>query len=486
MPRKSKPRVKWVLRHERYGDKPWAVQEEALLRKGDRRKFGYFLEQGLGKTSLTLNDFLTTDECDLLLIVAPNSYKLDWKYAPSEWGHPDLPAGAWPRDKLAKMPEGKRLYSVNYEAMRTGAYEELLKWAERPGTMLVFDESAEFKNHQSQTARCAIELAKRAQVVRLLNGTPIVQNVLDYYPQLRCLGELNGVNPYAFRARYAVMGGFMGKQIVGMKNGEELAKILDRCSFRALKTDWRDLPPKVYSTVRVEMTKRQTEHYMRMLAEFYTSVNGLNVTADMVLTQMDKLRQIASCLAMQDGQHEWLEEPKRNPKVQATLDIVTRGSGKTVVVHWYKQTGHMLIEEFKRQGLEPAYIQGSLDPRIIMEQKQRFNRDPKCRVIVCQQTASFRGHTLLGGTEGDRCNRMVFFENSFSYYHRSQMEDRNHRGEQDQTCHYYDLVTSPIDEKYIQVLQGKKDLANAVDDIVKLVRQVSDQGLQALATFQGG
>src|SRR5690606_8462082 len=105
------------------------------------------------------------DECDLLLIVAPNSYKLDWKYAPSEWGHPDLPAGAWPRDKLAKMPEGKRLYSVNYEAMRTGAYEELLKWAERPGTMLVFDESAEFKNHQSQTARCAIELAKRAQVV---------------------------------------------------------------------------------------------------------------------------------------------------------------------------------------------------------------------------------------------------------------------------------------------------------------------------------
>jgi SNF2 family DNA or RNA helicase len=66
---------------------------------------------------------------------------------------------------------------------------------------------------------------------------------------------------------------------------------------------------------------------------------------------------------------------------------------------------------------------------------------------------------------------MVFYENDFSYYWRSQMEDRNHRGEQDQNCNVYDLLTSPMDAIGVEILTRKKDLAQMMDRIVAEVRK---------------
>jgi hypothetical protein len=77
--------------------------------------------------------------------------------------------------------------------------------------MLIIDESKAIGNPSSGFTRAVLELAKRAKVVRELNGTPITQSPLDYYGQLRALGELNGWSPTNFKARYAVLGGFMGK-----------------------------------------------------------------------------------------------------------------------------------------------------------------------------------------------------------------------------------------------------------------------------------
>ena len=458
----------WHLNHARYGNKPWDVQLEAASRSAGHAKYGYFLEQGLGKTALALNDFVERNDTDLMLVLAPNSFKLDWKLAPAEWGLSNLPAGTWPKDPIT---EG--VYSINYEAVRTSASEKLIKLLEKRDVMLVIDESSAIKNPQSLTSKAVVELAKRAKVVRELNGTPIVQNVMDYYAQLRCLGELNGVNPYQFRNRFARMGGFMGKQIVGMQNQEELYTILNRCSFRALKTDWRDLPPKVYTLVRLEMTTKQRVHYREMMEDFFTIVGGMEVEASMVLTQMDKLRQISSCLALQGGIAAHFEIPANNPKVKALFDIHNSGLGKTIVVHHYRASGRMLQVSCEAAGIKSARIAGQMKPDELLEEKRRYNEDPECRVLIGQESATCRGHTLIGGEEDNRCTRMVFFENSFSLLERLQMEDRIHRGEQDQECQYFDLVTSPMDQVVIDILTGKKEMANSVDAVVAAVRQLA-------------
>lgn len=472
----------WHLRHAAHGDKPWAVQAEALRRADGRDRYGYFLEQGLGKTALTLNEYVDRDDIDLCIIIAPQSFKLDWPLAPEEWGVGFLRAGAWPRDPLPYDWE-HGIYALNYEAIsRSRAKEPVLKLLEQRRCMLVIDESKALGNPGSGFTKSVIELAKRAKVVRELNGTPITQNVMDYYGQLRALGELNGWNPVAFRNRFAVLGGFMGKQIMPeFKNGDELARILDRCSFRALKSDWRkDLPEKTYSTVHLEMTSEQLSRYRTMMEEFYALVDddGAMITAELVLTQMDKLRQISSGILIES----WLDEnsrrrskthvflePKVNPKLKAVLELVGE-QGKAIIVYHYVESGKVLLNALHKAGLEPAVIRGGMDTADIVTSKQRFNTDPACRVIIGQTQAIALGHTLLGQPGKDRCNKVIFYENSYSLYYRLQVEDRNHRGEQDQMCSVIDLITSPMDEATTRILTSKREMAQSMDEIVAAVR----------------
>ncbi len=470
--------TRWHLRHKVHGDQPWAVQAEALNRADGRDRYGFWLEQGLGKTSLTMNEFIDRDDVDLNIVIAPQSFKIDWALAPEEWGVGFLQSGYWPNDPLPFDWEIGQ-YSINYEAVsRSKAKDQLLKLFDRRRCMLTIDESKALGNPQSGWTKSVIELAKRAKVVRELNGTPLTQSPMDYYGQLRALGELDGWNSTNFKHRFAVIGGFMGRQVLPeFKNGEELARILDRCTFRALKKDWRkDLPEKNYATVHLEMTERQRAHYQTMMEEFYALIDDDAITAEMVMVQLNKLRQIASGIIIGEDKREHIFEPYNpkakdggNPKIKATLELAG-GPGKSIVAHYHRACGRMLIEALQKAKLNPAYIQGGMKPAEISEQKRKFNDDPTCRAIVGQERATALGHTLLGQVGNDRCFKTIFFENSYSYYYRSQVEDRNHRGEQDTPCTCYDLITSPVDQACVDILVAKKEMANAMDELVTKVR----------------
>ena len=275
---------------------PWAVQLEALRRSDGRPRFGLFLEMGLGKSGVVLNEYVDHGDVDLCIVVAPQAFKLSWLDFVSEYDIDFIRSGFWPRDPLPFDWE-QGVYALNYEAIsRSRARDPLLELFNQRRVMLVLDESKALGNPRSGWSRAAIELAKRATMVRELNGTPVTQSPLDLYAQLRALGELNGMTSVEFRNRYCVMGGYMGKQILPeFKNGDELARILDRCMFRALKSEWRtDLPPRSYSTIHLELTAKQRRHYKTMVDEFYAMVDGRDVTVEMVIGQMLKLQQIAS------------------------------------------------------------------------------------------------------------------------------------------------------------------------------------------------
>mgnify|MGYP003336879528 CR=1 FL=1 len=298
------------------------------------------------------------------------------------------------------------------------------------------------------------------------------------FRSLRVLGELNGVNPYQFRNRFAVMGGFMGRQIKGVKNEEELGRLIDGCAFRALTADWRkDLPPRVPVTHHYEMTDNQRKHYNTMMEDFYAMVGDDEpVTADMVLTQRIKLQQISSCLLMDDDKVHWLEPPKKNPKLRAICDLFDYTECKAIVPYFYKPSGAMLYEAFKEMKLNPAVITGGMKSSEIVEQKNRFNKDPDCRVLVGQIDQTSRGHTLLGQSGRDRCNQTYYYENSLSLMHRLQMDFRNSRGEQDQTTFLHDFVGSPVEQLNIDILTGKKALGDGIDAIVAEVRRRQGRG----------
>jgi len=467
--------MRWHLNHAVHGTKPWAVQHAYLDAAAGRQRYGNFSQQGLGKTADTLNEFIDFEDVDLCVVLAPSSFMADWPLAPAEWGAGFLRTGMWGRDDLP-FDWDCGLYSIAHETLRGSkrARDELLELFEKRRCMLVFDEGTGIKDANSVLARYVVgALSKEAVYTRVLNGTPIVQDALDYFAQLRLLGECNGMNPYAFRNRFCQMGGFKGKQVKGIRNEDELGRILDRCSFRALKRDWRkDLPPQIDQPIHLEMTDSQRKHYHTMMEEFYALVgDDEEVSAELVLTQRLKLQQISSCMLMDKGKVHWLELPKNNPKLRAAFDLMETGNGKMIVVYYFDPSGRMLIEQFQEAGYAPAWITGGMTAEDIVVQKAKFNNDSSCRVLIGQIDQTSRGHTLVGKPGNDRCSRTYYYETDLSLMHRLQMNDRNHRGEQDETCYIYDPIASPIDQLNVDILTRKKTQADGMDELVRLIRE---------------
>lgn len=452
--------------------KPYQVQVEAFKRSAGHDKYAFFLQMGLGKTALVLWEYIERfTDCPTVFVFCPNSFKLDWALAGPQWGINSFTYSVWPRDALrAGTSEAPHWNVINFESVRAGAFTKIKQLMNDNPSVLIVDESSAIKNFQSQTAKAVVDLSKRAKVVRLLNGTPMTQNVLDLFSQLKCVGELDGMNPYAFKYKFAVLGGYMGRQVIGVKNEDELHAIQERCSFRALKKDWSDLPDKIYVPMHLEMSDNQRKHYREMLLEFYTMVKDQEFDAPMVLTQMDKLRQIASGVLLSGDKSVILDPVDKNPKIRAMFDLLNNGPGKMVVSHFYKVTGNNLYVTLTDKGFNPARISGGMKPQHIVDEKNKFNNDPSCRVMVAQITAASKGHTLLGGEGDDRCNRMLFFDHTFSLLDRSQMEDRIHRGAQDKACLYYDPILSPIDQAQLTALTKKKDMAALIVDTVRAMR----------------
>lgn len=461
----------WHLKHE-FIKKPYDVQVEAMRRAAGHEKYGFWCEMGLGKTALVLNDYVDQfSDCDTIFAISPNSFKMDWALAPSEWGLSEITTSVWPKEQMRTGTATRpHLNSINFEAVRSSGYDPMREIMDKRDCLLIVDESSAIKNFKSQTARAVLDLAKRAKAVRLLNGTPMTQNVLDLFPQLKALGELNGMNPYVFRNKFAMTGGFMGKQIVGVRNEDELHAIQERCSFRALKKDWSDLPEKIYVPMNLEMTNNQKKHYSEMLRDFYTMVNDTEFSVQMVINQQDKLRQITSGVLMDGDKFVLIDPPEKNPKINAALDILDSGPGKMIIVHMYTKMGHVIFDQMTKHGYNPAYIRGGMSPEEVIEEKRKFNQDSSCRVLVGQIQSASKAHTLLGGAGDDRCHKTFFHDLTFSLLDRKQMEDRNHRGAQDKAVLYYDPIMSPIDKAQMDALLKKQSMASLVVDAVRAMR----------------
>ena len=450
-----------------------AVQIEALRQAEGRPGFGFWLEQGLMKTGTAITEFHRLKErnlVDAMCVVCPNTIKTNWRDEVIDvYGYP-YRVGVWPDCDPRKKGEDPDVLIVNYEALLGKGYDAVDRFVQSRRVYMPADESTRIKSHAAQTTKKMLMLAKYVPFTRSLTGTPMTQSVMDLWPQLRYIGELNGVNPYAFRNHFAVLGGYMGKQVVGTRNEPELQRLLNGCSFRALKKDWlKDLPEKMPPVIRdVTMTAEQKIVYDEMREDFFTLVKRQEISANQVITQMERLAQISRGF-LYDENHKAIElvPPEHNPCVKELLNLLEQSTGKVIIFTVHRYTTDMLRMVLPNA----AYIVSQECMREtgsnVDEQKNKFNKDPACRHIICQLSVASMGHTLLGGTGNDRCATTIFFENSYKLLDRMQGEDRNHRQGQDKGVSYFDISASPIDRKVIKAIHKKADMVAAIIDAVK-------------------
>lgn len=450
--------------------KPYEVQKKAIVESSLRSQYAFFMEQRLGKTPTILAEFallVQKGKVDGLVVVVPNSLKEDWLNQANLHLPFAFRGAAWP--DIPKPGPEPFVLIMNYESFSVGNAKgvptvggALRKYR----VMFVLDESTMIKNHSGTRTKNLLGLAPHAAYRRILSGEPMVNGPDDLWSQLRFIDALRS-NFFSFRNRYCKMGGFKGKEVIGIKEEMqgELQALLASCSFRARKEEWTDLPAKTYQIRRIGLNPEQTAAYRQMQEEMLATVGDGEISAEMVITQMNKLQQISSGFIMDaDGNSHVLG--KSFPKTEALREVLEQVSEKVIVFAFYKFSVSWLVAQLA--DLKPAVLKGGMQTSEIEAEKARFNNDPSCRVIVCQSTSAKYGHTLIGGEElNNRCTVTVFYENQYDYDTRAQSEERNRHPMRKTSNLYIDLCASGQEDKVINALIKKENLARAVIDGVK-------------------
>lgn len=441
-----------------FAQSPLPVQRVALDKAHGKKGYGFFLEPGMGKTAIVMAEFThlaKKGDVDLLVVICPNTLRSNWAAEASKFGFKyDVSMFPDPAPK-------KGMWIVNYEKLVTNNVDKLFGMVCNRNTYLVCDESHRIKNPKAKSTKAALALFDRAKVQRVMTGTPMANSVVDLWPQLRAIGH-HGIhrNPFTWRNHYGIMGGWMGKVVVGVQREDELKALLDSCSFQAKKRDWmKSLPPKAYYTLGYEMTKKQVEAYKTIYRDKFLMVDDKEVTAQIVITALMKMQQITSGFTMDDNGTVVDLVGAKNPKIEAVQDALEDIEGKVILFAHYRHTIELLYSRF---GANAVKIIGGMDRKDIEAAKTAFNTDDRVRYLIAQTATAKEGLTLLGSPDNP-CHTTIFVENTYSLIDRTQAEDRNHRhGQVADQVSYYDLAGSNVEARIIKALQEKRDLVKTV------------------------
>jgi hypothetical protein len=132
-----------------------------------------------------------------------------------------------------------------------------------------------------------------------------------------------------FRSRYAIMGGYMGKEILSGKNGrpwknqDQLARVLSRIWFTCEKPK---LPFDVqYITRQYDMSPKALDVYFRLRDDFALTLGENSISAPITITRLVRLLQVCSGYVKSDimpGQKEGQEIPLDDGRMLLLSEIL--------------------------------------------------------------------------------------------------------------------------------------------------------------------
>lgn len=439
--------------------------------------FGLLFEMGCGKTLTAIaiaGAGYQMGKVERLLIVAPTSVVAVWpkelqEYAKFKYTCKTLLGEKKQRlkqiDDLIKFPfKALKVAVINYES--TWRPEILEKLKEFDADMVIADESQRIKTYDAAQSKAMHELGDQARYKLILSGTPVQTAAIDIWSQYRFLDKsVFGDNFFKFRGRYAIMGGYGNKKIVGYKDLEGLIKKEHSIAFRVTKDEALDLPEQTFETRKIQFSQKEKNLYERIKKDSYAELDGGgHITATTVLTRLLRLQQLAGGFLVQDD----AQKPQlvSRAKLDALADIIEDyviGSGKKLVIFARFIAEVKAIMELAGKVLPKELKQVAIYGDIKKEDRggivKQFQEDPKTVLFIGQIDTAGTGITL---TAADTC---VYYSKNFNYATYSQSLSRIHRIGQRNCCTYIDLeIEGTIDELISKALSRKEDMAKTVVD----------------------
>jgi len=460
--------------------KPYKHQLTALEKSWNKQTYAYFMEMGTGKTKVLIDNMsmlYDKGKIDGALIIAPKGVVKTWyeQELPTHLPkHIENVTVLWQpnitktqQEKLESLFEIEttlHILIMNVEAFSTDKGVNFAsKFLNSHKCLMAIDESTTIKNPTAKRTKNILSLSKNSKYRRIMTGSPITKNPLDLYSQCEFLDPylLDFTSYYAFRNRYAEMKtmhlrGRSIQVVDEFKNLGELSETLQGFSYRVLKEDCLDLPPKNWIKRHITLSKEQQKVYDQMKKAAMAVLNGKVTSTMTVITQLMRLQQI-TCghFVADDGTTQEI----KNNRITELMDVLDEIEGKAIIWgHWQKDIQNIVDEIEKKYGPGSVVSYYGLTPQ---EERQdnirQFQSDPKCRFFVGTPSTGGYGITLTSA------NTVIYYSNGYDLEKRLQSEDRAHRIGQKKNVTYIDIIADKtVDEKIVKSLRDKINIASEV------------------------
>ena len=474
-------------------------QKEAIERARKRPFFALFMRPGTGKTGVALSlmsEKLQNKEYKRFLLIAPGNLLINWEMALSDF------VLAPKRSYIVRrIGTGMSTKEAKDHLTRLGAYQdkgvflmvnyEKVAKLERElkkfnADMIIMDESHKLKSRTSQVSGSVFRISQRAKSRLLLTGTPIANDYQDIFMQFKIMDpSIFGTRWADFRDRYVQMGGYMGKQITGYRNKDELREIIAENSYRVKLRDCIDLPPlektylscslsdrarKYYEEVRdnlfTNIWEDQTlnrKHLKQLLREnhikyshdesytelFFAAKPLLETTCEMAVTKLIRLHQICGgFLTLDSGEIIKIDDSK----LKLLQEAIT--NEPTIIFCQYVAEVDSVVRALQNKYKVASYRNPRNRDQVYLD-----FLEGKIDIIVSQINSGSMGLNL------QRAHRIIFYSWNYEYSSYDQAIERIERPGQDQAMEVVHLVVEDsIDEDILRVLSHKEKRANQLLD----------------------
>lgn len=351
----------------------------------------------------------------------------------------------------------------------------------------VLDEAHVCKNPQSKIGTYIHLIPFKYKYV--LTATPLPNSPLEAYNYLKWGGIVN-MNWWAFQNRYAIFGGYNNKEIIGYKNINEIRDLLQKHMLRRTKSDkLKELPPVVFKTIKVPMTKTQAQLYKAVKTEIIEELENTSIKSiPSALTKLLRLQQITDSVRLLGADFNTTEESaKLNALDELLEDLIDEGKNKVIIFSRFKTMVDILQQRYSRYN--PAVIHGDINAEGIsrkraekelqtkykdfnnmsLQEKEKllseytaserqrqvykFQNDYNCKLFIGCAPACREGLTLTAASH------VIFIDTEWSYDYVMQAYSRAHRiGQQNNVTVYFLVCEGTVDEYILNVVLTKKQI----------------------------
>ena len=332
---------------------------------------------------------------------------------------------------------------------------------------VILDESHLIKSYTSLRSKRLIELCKDTKYRLIMTGTPMSQGIVDLYTQMKFLhvSILNYNSFYSFASNHLEYSEKYHGMIIRSLNVDHITKKINPYTYQITKKECFDLPEKIYSNYRFNMSFEQREFYDYIKSYYLEELeNNENIYTDKYwLFKLFGLLQQVVCgyCNFKDKKIFQTFEDKRIDILSEIIDSIQENE-KIVIWHKYNNDIKNILSVVKDNYV---LYNGKINKKQRDINLKQFETDKNIKFFIGNPSIG-----AYGLNELKHCSYVIFYNTDFVLSKRLQCEDRNHRLGIIKNVQYIDIIcNNSIDErihdsfiKKIDIIESFKSKLNNI------------------------